>query len=210
MVEQDTFALLDCLEADFGTWPPEPQICLEVGCGTGMALAFIGKLLSRSKPGQPADVGLKLQASPLLLATDLNPYAATSAKSTLDTNMSLQLAGDVLQCDLAGPLLARLSGKVDIVVFNPPYVSTESEEVYKGGNLTKDGCGGVCKEAIAASWAGGLDGREVIDRFLPLLPKLLSPNGIAYLVTVSENRPVEIAEPMAASLGLKGEANLLS
>lgn len=101
--------------------------------------------------------------------------------------------------------MARLAGKIDILLFNPPYVPTESEEVYKGGSLDQEASGGVCKEAIAASWAGGVDGREVIDRLLQLLPDLLSPDGMAYLVTVSENKPAEIAGSIASSLGLKGE-----
>ena len=44
-------------------------------------------------------------------------------------------------------------GRVDVMVFNPPYVPTPDEEVA--------GCG------IEASWAGGTDGRIVIDQFLP-------------------------------------------
>ena len=44
---------------------------------------------------------------------------------------------------------------MDILLFNPPYVPTESDE--------------VCGTGIEASWAGGVDGREVIDRFIPLL-----------------------------------------
>ena len=48
-----------------------------------------------------------------------------------------------------------LNGSVDILLFNPPYVPTESDE--------------VCGTGIEASWAGGVDGREVIDRFIPLL-----------------------------------------
>lgn len=45
-----------------------------------------------------------------------------------------------------------LNGKVDILLFNPPYVPTESSEIFGTG--------------IEASWAGGVDGREVINRFL--------------------------------------------
>ncbi|KAJ9083784.1 HemK methyltransferase member 2, variant 2 [Entomophthora muscae] len=200
---EDTFALLDCLEEDSKTWAASPKICLEVGCGTGMALAFLGKLLSKSTG---ADGVKRSQACPLLLATDLNPYAAITASSTLKQN---QLSGDIIQCDLVGPLMARLSGKIDILLFNPPYVPTESDEVYKGGQLEQDTSGGVCKEAIAASWAGGIDGREVIDRLLPLLPSLLSPDGMAYLVTVNENKPHEIADDIASFLGLKGEIKLI-
>lgn len=37
---------------------------------------------------------------------------------------------------------------------------------------------------IVAAWAGGVDGLEVIVPFLEQLPSRLSPNGIAYLVSL--------------------------
>ncbi|XP_074889977.1 methyltransferase HEMK2 isoform X3 [Buteo buteo] len=60
-----------------------------------------------------------------------------------------------------------------------------------------EGCG------IEASWAGGRKGREVMDRVFPLVPDLLSPGGLFYLVTIKENNPDEILETMKKG-GLEG------
>lgn len=61
----------------------------------------------------------------------------------------------------------------------------------------------VKSHGIEASWAGGKQGREVMDRVFPLVPDLLSPGGFFYLVTIKENNPDEILETMKKS-GLKG------
>ena len=54
--------------------------------------------------------------------------------------------------------------------------------------------------ALSAAWAGGERGREVIDRLLPLLPKVLRrPAGVAYLILLSDNEPAEIAAELARS-----------
>lgn len=50
-------------------------------------------------------------------------------------------------------------------------------------------CVQVGSRGIEASWAGGIRGREVMDRFFPMIPQLLSDHGLFYLVTVSENDP---------------------
>jgi release factor glutamine methyltransferase len=62
----------------------------------------------------------------------------------------------------------------------------------------------VGSEGIEAAWAGGVDGRVVIDRFLPILRRIISPEGVAYLVLVTENKPKEIAN-MLSEWNLKGE-----
>jgi release factor glutamine methyltransferase len=49
-----------------------------------------------------------------------------------------------------------------------------------------------------------MDGRQVIDRFLPLVDGILSSKGIFYLVLVEENKPLEVIELMR-EWGLEGE-----
>lgn len=82
---------------------------------------------------------------------------------------------------------AQAFGGVDVLLFNPPYVPTPSAEV--GGS------------SISAAWAGGKDGREVIDRLikaeegeLPLLAQILSQRGVFYLIVVAENKPEDISD----------------
>lgn len=53
-------------------------------------------------------------------------------------------------------MLTRLRHCVDIILFNPPYVPTDHGESFHA-----QGSAG-----IAGSWAGGLDGMEVTNRFL--------------------------------------------
>uniref|UniRef100_A0A9L0J2N2 Methyltransferase HEMK2 n=1 Tax=Equus asinus TaxID=9793 RepID=A0A9L0J2N2_EQUAS len=65
----------------------------------------------------------------------------------------------------------------------------------------------VGSHGIEAAWAGGRNGREVMDRFFPLVPDLLSPRGLFYLVTIKENNPEEILKTMKTK-GLQGTTAL--
>jgi release factor glutamine methyltransferase len=125
-------------------------------------------------------------------ATDINRRALDVTNRTFQENVSnnKQHVMELLQCDLATPLVSRLSNSIDIILFNPPYVPTSDDEV--------DNSGG-----IAAAWAGGLNGRRVIDRFVPQLAKLLNrPNGVAYMVTVDDNQPYQLAHELHHEYGL--------
>lgn len=96
----------------------------------------------------------------------------TSEKNNNDIN--------IINCDLILPVFDRMKKKIDILLFNPPYVVTEGEELGS-------------KELMAA-WAGGKNGREVMDRLFPYVDSLISDNGVFYLVCIKQNQIEEIGE----------------
>ena len=85
--------------------------------------------------------------------------------------------------DLAEGVGDRLDGKVDVLLFNPPYLPTGADEL---GHAD-----------VRAAWAGGHDGMEVTERFLPVMGRLLSDRGCCYLVLVQENDPLAVARRVA-------------
>lgn len=161
---EDTFLLCDALEQDHETIRvTRPERALEIGCGSGCVITFFGQLTKR------LDVKCKL------FATDVNAKALDASRRTAEAN-NVEISFS--QVDLLGED-APVDNSVDVLLFNPPYVPTPPEEV--GGT------------SIEASWAGGLHGREVINRFLPILPHLMKKvTGVCYLVLVEENKPEEI------------------
>ncbi|ACO70183.1 predicted protein, partial [Micromonas commoda] len=167
---EDSFLLVDTLVAEWDARLANdpPRCALEVGSGTGYVIASAAVLMR--------DSGLD---DFRCHATDVNPDAVACTRATADAHG----VGDyvtVIQCDLLGPLRERLRGKVDLLLFNPPYVLTPSEEVAAGG--------------IAAAWAGGKDGREVLDRLLPDVADVLAPGGTFLLLLLHDNKPHDVAE----------------
>ncbi|OCF43766.1 hypothetical protein I317_02370 [Kwoniella heveanensis CBS 569] len=88
----------------------------------------------------------------------------------------------------------RLRIKIDLMIFNPPYVPTDLQEL----NETQS------ERDIGGAWAGGSDGMEVTNILLRQLPNLLSPGGTLYLVAVAQNKPAQIIHEMK-QLGLQAE-----
>lgn len=168
---EDTFLLIDALEKEAEELRSGVDICLEIGCGSGVVSTFVASL-----------IGPKAW----YLCTDVNP---TAALCTMETAQANTVHIDPIITDLVSGLLPRLQGQIDLLLFNPPYVVTPSEEVGSKG--------------LEAAWAGGRNGREVIDRFLPVVPKLLSSKGLLYLLVLKENNPDNILEKMR-SYGLQG------
>ncbi len=89
----------------------DPAASLRSG-GSGCVTAALGQVLE-----QPA----------AFLMTDINPLAAAACLGTAHAN-GLRWA-DAVNCDLVGALSSRLAGRVDVLLFNPPYVVTPSEEI---------------------------------------------------------------------------------
>ncbi|XP_060083021.1 methyltransferase N6AMT1-like [Ylistrum balloti] len=163
---EDTFLFLDALAKEHEyIKEKKPSCCVEIGCGSGVCITFLAKMLGPT--------------AAMYWCTDINPLAVLAAKRTAEQNgvTVIPVLTDLVQC-----LQPRLKNQVDVLLFNPPYVVTPTEEVGSDG--------------IEASWAGGCHGREVMDRLFPLIPDILSPLGIFYLVIIKENNAEEIEDIM--------------
>ncbi|KAK8953449.1 hypothetical protein KSP40_PGU001146 [Platanthera guangdongensis] len=160
----DSFALVDALLADQANLlNMQPRFCMEVGCGSGYVITSLATMLRHES------------SAVQYFATDINPHAVETTSATLEAH---GLQAEIICTDIASGLGKRLSGMMDVIVVNPPYVPTPEEEVgYKG---------------ITSSWAGGENGRKVIDRILPAVHELLSEKGWFYIVTLTANNPSQI------------------
>lgn len=211
--EADTFLFLDALDADRERLRAlAPKRCVEVGCGSGTVVTHLFAVL-HSGEGQAS-------VATAFAAVDINRVAleATSItwRRTLMKYFSPLLHGqeedslvcfasppsDVSSCpSSASPAAAALhlflgdlltpldttaeEGLFDVVLFNPPYVPTSLEELQSAVEQ-KD-------TVITAAWCGGPKGRVVLDRFLRMLPRYLSREGLCYIVLIRENDEVEVA-----------------
>lgn len=113
------------------------------------------------------------------IGIDINNNAVNMTMKTAEKN---NVDIDVKCCDFNDDYIQQYENSIDILIFNPPYVPTPDEELGSNG--------------IEAAWAGGTNGRIVIDNFLPIVSKLLSSNGRFYLVVVEENKPKQIIKEM--------------
>ncbi|KAF7637936.1 MTS domain-containing protein [Meloidogyne graminicola] len=96
---------------------------------------------------------------------------------------------NLLTSDSIGPLIPRLYNSLDLLLLNPPYVLTEESS----------------KNEQELSYAGGPEGRNLLNKLLPLISKLLSLNGIFYLVAIKENNIFDlISDNSREKFGLNG------
>jgi release factor glutamine methyltransferase len=128
----------------------------------------------------------------LVVGVDVNDEALRSNKSFAKSPYIELIRGDLVSWARTRP------GNIfDVVVFNPPYVPTDEHELRRA-RLETD---------IAASWAGGHRGREVIDRALRTVRTVLVDNGVFYLVVEESNEVPDVLR-LGEQHGLVGKVLL--
>ncbi len=113
----DTFLFLDALQdecSDIAARLVDDSIVVELGCGSGAIMTYLGKTL-RDEHG----------CEPLLYGIDVNPCAVGTARKTAAFHGLTR--AEFVQSNLFQSFL--LEKKIDVLLFNPPYVPTDSEEV---------------------------------------------------------------------------------
>jgi len=99
-----------------------------------------------------------------VIAVDINPYAVCCTKMNTKLH-GVERKMNILRGDLFQPI--KEGEKFDVILFNAPYLPSEKEEQ---------------KTWIEKAWAGGFDGRELIDRFLLKASKHLKVDSRILLV----------------------------
>lgn len=181
---EDSFLLLDALEDELSHLiDKKPQICVEIGPGSGIIISALAKYLNYQKNG--------------FFAVDINKFACIATKKTASENA---VNVEVLNMDLLSFLKPNC---IDLLVFNPPYVPTSADEHSEKPEANKfydKDCEEIFssrsddQKMLIKSWAGGADGCEIINRVILDLKNILAPDGIFYLLLLKENKPEKIKQ----------------
>lgn len=102
-----------------------------------------------------------------VLAVDINPHAIECAIKNAEMNGARQRIG-FRNGDLFQPI--KPDENFSLIVFNSPYLPSEPDEE---------------RSWIGKAWAGGSNGRKVIDRFVMDAPNFLAAGGKIQLVQSS-------------------------
>ncbi|GKT35706.1 hypothetical protein ADUPG1_008809 [Aduncisulcus paluster] len=208
----DTFALIDALDLSLGEMRGKVFTSIEIGCGSGVVSTYLSSKL------------------PVIsTCTDINPFALSLTKKVSLENEAYCVLP--IRTDLCSGFSPQFA--FDVVIFNPPYVPSEKEEVWQpGGKLHPEKIDtspafsfdftksvSFSREKIiedSDEWvqtgniltcalSGGDNGREVIDRFLHDHMDIIASSKYFFLVCVSENNPKELMKLI--ELGTKREVD---
>jgi release factor glutamine methyltransferase len=110
---------------------------------------------------------LAAEKAKTVLAVDINPHAVKCAMKNAEANGVTEKI-EFLQGDLFQPI--KQNERFSLILFNSPYLPSEPDEE---------------KSWIGKAWAGGQNGRLVIDRFIVDSPHFLADEGRILLVQSS-------------------------
>ena len=182
---EDSFILLDALEADASalnsSLSSRSPLCVEIGSGSGIVTAFLAQILGST--------------AATYIGVDLNAHANTCTAATGKEN---GVWIETVRASLLSALRPRVNGKVDVLLFNPPYVPTEEEEE----RMAQDQAG------IQGSWAGGETGTKLVDTLIDTgaIKEVLAPGGRFYLVAIRQNDPARLVKRLQTQ-GLDAEVS---
>jgi len=112
-----------------------------------------------------------------VVAVDVNPYALQCARRNAEAN-GVKERIEFRRGDLFQPI--KQNERFSLILFNAPYLPSEPDEE---------------KSWIGKAWAGGQNGRKIVDRFVMDAPKFLAAGGRIQLVQSSlsnVNRTIEM------------------
>ena len=112
-----------------------------------------------------------------VLAVDVNPYALQCASRNAETN-GVKERIEFRRGDLFQPI--NPNERFSLILFNAPYLPSEPDEE---------------KSWIGKAWAGGQNGRKILDQFIMDAPNFLAAGGRIQLVQSSlsdVNRTIEM------------------
>ena len=181
---EDSFLLIDSLDKELEQikFDKNKKITsIEIGCGSGLvSCCYLSKLKE-------------------LNISILNHYCVDINKDAI--NLTQNLIKNYNLDDnvnfIEGDLLNKFEkNKIfDIIIFNPPYVTTSNEE-YERALKEKD---------IYAAWAGGKKGSETINRFVDEIKGHINENSILFLLLSKENDYQTIIDNMKNLYDMKCE-----
>ncbi len=144
---EDTFLLLAALESQN---LKEADHVLEIGTGTGIIAIHAAKTAKH------------------VVAVDINHYAVECARNNAQRNRIRNM--EIIESDL----FQKVSGKCDVIIFNPPYLPTGKDD--------------KVDDAVGCAWDGGRSGRKVTDRFLKQAPSYLTKTGKIIILDSSKSK----------------------
>jgi len=118
---------------------------LEIGTGTGLLSLIVAK------------------KAKTVLSTDINPSALKCAEKNAKVNKIKNISF------LKSDLFENITDSFDVIIFNPPYIPTESE----------------FNDLEERAWVGGKSGRKITDRFLSEFEYYMNKKGIILILQSS-------------------------